>query len=54
MLKKLRGTVASVSAVAEEGTEEVSYRVVVDFVPDENVRFGMPVILSTPVEPPSR
>lgn len=48
------GTVSLVSAVAEEGTEEVSYRVVVDFVPDENVRFGMTVILSTPEESPSR
>ena len=45
--KVYRGTVTLVSAVAEQGTEEVSYRVLVQFVPDDAIRFGMSVVVNT-------
>ena len=35
------GTVSRISALAEEDAEEVSYRVYIDFTPDEAVSFGM-------------
>lgn len=41
------GEVVLVSAVAEQGTGEVSYKVLVDFTPDEAVRFGMSVVVTT-------
>ncbi len=44
------GEVVLVSAVAEAGAAEVSYRVLVDFTPDEAVRFGMSVVVTTPEE----
>lgn len=39
--RKYTGTVKRISALAEEDTEEVSYRVYIDFTPDEHVSFGM-------------
>ena len=44
------GEVVLVSAVAEQGTGEVSYKVLVDFTPDEAVYFGMGVVVTTPEE----
>ncbi len=40
------GTVTLVSAVAEAGTGEVTYRVLAEFTPDEDVRFGMSVLMT--------
>ena len=45
--KTYPGTVVLVSSVAENGEGEVTYRVLVDFVPDDAVRFGMSVVIST-------
>ena len=39
--RKYTGTVNRISALAEEDAEEVSYRVYIDFTPDEAVSFGM-------------
>lgn len=39
--KHYTGTVSRISSLAEEDTEEVSYRVYIDFTPDEAVSFGM-------------
>ena len=44
------GEVVMVSSVAEQDSGEVSYRVLVDFTPDEAVRFGMSVVVTTPEE----
>lgn len=41
------GTVTLVSAIANEGNGEVSYKVLVDFVPDDEVKFGMSVVVMT-------
>jgi len=43
--RKYTGTVVLVSSVAEENKEEVSYRVVAEFVPDDAVRFGMSAVI---------
>ena len=52
--KTYQGIVKLVSSVAKETTGENSgettYRVLVDFVPDEAVRFGMSVVVSTEEE----
>ncbi len=42
------GTVRYITEIPEEGTEEVTYKAVIDFTPDENVYFGMPVVVTTP------
>ena len=42
------GTVVRISALPEENTEEVSYRVYIDFEPDDSVTLGMNVIVTTP------
>ncbi len=42
------GTVRYSTEIPEEGTEEVTYKAVIDFMPDENVYFGMPVVVTTP------
>ena len=44
--KQYTGTVLLISSIAEEGTEEVSYRIVAEFVPDDTVRFGMTAVLT--------
>ncbi len=41
------GVVTLVSAVAETGNGETGYKVLVDFVPDERVTFGMSVLVTT-------
>lgn len=40
------GTVVMISAIASEGEEEVTYRIVAEFVPDEAVRFGMTALIT--------
>ena len=49
------GTVVLVSALAEDNGGEASYRVLVDFTPDERVAFGMSVLVTTlePEEAPA-
>ena len=46
--RRFEGTVVSISAFAEEATEEsgVTYRVVAEFTPDETVRFGMSAMMT--------
>ena len=41
------GVVTMVSAVAEQGAGEVSYKVLVSFTPDEYAHFGMGVLVTT-------
>ena len=41
------GIVRYISGMPEEDTEEVSYKAVIDFEPDENVFFGMPVVVTS-------
>ena len=40
------GTVRYISGMPEEGAEETSYKAVIDFTPDENVFFGMTVVVT--------
>ena len=42
------GTVRYITEMPEEDTEETTYKAVIDFTPDENVYFGMPVVVTTP------
>ena len=42
------GTVRYITEIPEEDTEETTYKAVIDFTPDENVYFGMPVVVTTP------
>ena len=42
------GMVRYIAEMPEEGTEEVTYKAVIDFTPDGNVYFGMPVVVTTP------
>ena len=42
------GTVRYITEMPEENTEETTYKAVIDFTPDENVYFGMPVVVTTP------
>lgn len=44
--KQYAGTILLISSIAEEGTEEVSYKVVAEFVPDETIRFGMTAVMT--------
>ena len=46
MSKTYTGTVVMISSVATEGDEEVTYRIVAEFVPDESVRFGMSALIT--------
>ena len=45
--KTYSGTVTLVSSVAESGSGEASYRVLVSFTPDQAVSFGMSVVVTT-------
>ena len=51
--KTYQGTVALVSSVAENGNGEVTYKVLVDFVPDDVVRIGMSVVITTAEDEPA-
>ena len=41
------GTVRYITEMPEEETEETTYKAVIDFTPDGNVYFGMPVVVTT-------
>ena len=41
------GTVRYITEMPEEDTEEVTYKAVIDFKPDENVYFGMAVVVTS-------
>ena len=45
--KTYNGVVTLVSALAESGNSETSYRVLISFVPDQDVNFGMSVVVTT-------
>ena len=45
--KTYKGVVTMVSSVAESGSAETSYRVLVGFTPDHEVNFGMSVVVTT-------
>ncbi len=45
--RSYEGTVRMVSSVAQEGNGETSYLVLIDFTPDEEVSFGMSVVVTT-------
>ena len=36
-----------ITEMPEEDTEEVTYKAIIDFTPDENVHFGMPVVVTS-------
>ena len=46
MNKTYSGKIVMISAIAAESEEEVAYRVVAEFTPDEEVRFGMSVLMT--------
>ena len=46
------GTVVMISAIASEDEEEVTYRIVAEFIPDEAVRFGMTALITAGEEEP--
>ena len=45
--KAYEGTVRYITEMPEEETEEVTYKAVIDFTPDEDVYFGMNVVVTT-------
>lgn len=45
--KTYMGTVRYIAELPEEGTEEVTYKAIIDFTPDENVYFGMSVVVTS-------
>ena len=45
--KTYEGTVRYITELPEEDTEDVTYKAVIDFTPDENVFFGMTVTVTT-------
>jgi len=44
--KSFEGTVRYITEMPEEDTEEVTYKAVIDFAPDEDVFFGMAVVVT--------
>ena len=48
--KTYEGTVRYIAEMPEEDEEEVTYKAIIDFTPDENVFFGMTVVVSTGAE----
>ena len=46
--KTYEGTVRYITEMPEEDTEEITYKAVIDFTPDENVFFGMSVVVTSP------
>ena len=44
--RSYEGTVRYITEMPEEDTEEVTYKAVIDFTPDENVYFGMAVVVT--------
>ena len=45
--KNYEGTVRYITEMPEEETEEVTYKAIIDFTPDDNVYFGMAVVVTT-------
>ena len=45
--KSYEGTVRYITETPEEDTEEVTYKAVIDFTPDESVYFGMKVVVTS-------
>lgn len=45
--KTYEGTVRYIAEIPEDGTEEVTYKAIIDFTPDENVYFGMAVVVTS-------
>jgi len=45
--KTYEGTVRYITELPEEETEEVTYKAIIDFTPDENVFFGMTVVVTS-------
>ena len=45
--RSYEGTVRYISGIPEEGTEEVTYKAIIDFTPDEDITFGMPVVVTS-------
>ena len=45
--KSYEGTVRYITETPEEGAEEVTYKAVIDFTPDEDVYFGMKVVVTS-------
>ena len=45
--REYTGTVTMISGVASQSTGEVTYRVLIDFTPDDAVRYGMSVVVET-------
>jgi len=45
--KVYEGTVRMVSSLAESGSGEATYKVLIDFTPDQDVNFGMSVVVTT-------
>ena len=45
--KTYEGTVRYITELPEEGADEVTYKAVIDFAPDENVYFGMAVVVTS-------
>ena len=44
------GTVRYITEIPEEDAEEVTYKAIIDFTPDENVYFGMAVVVTSAEE----
>ena len=49
--KTYEGTVRYLSELPEEDTEETKYKTIIDFAPDENVVFGMSVVVTAEGRP---
>ena len=45
--RSFEGTVRYITEMPEEETEEVTYKAIIDFTPDEGVYFGMPVVVTS-------
>jgi len=44
--KTYEGTVRYIAETPEEGEDKVTYKAIIDFTPDENVTFGMSVVVT--------
>ena len=45
--KTYEGTVRYITEMPEQDTEEVTYKAIIDFTPDESVYFGMAVVVTS-------
>ncbi len=51
--KTYEGTVRYITEMPEEDTEEVTYKAIIDFTPDEDVFFGMAVVVTAGEDKPA-